>query len=252
MRKLYAIIILLTATLAPAITNASEIFETAEVNIDYNVSLQKIGTLTDGYTKLAEQAGSPVDNVTFNNIDIGLKKVGSPDGSLTLKIYGYNNDVPLNPEYGTLFKTVSIDESAISTTCSTQTYPLNITLENAPKLWLVLEYNGTPSDTDYFVWCGEEHFSGSANWQGNYDGSSWFLPSFLGDYTYIFYSRIYYSMIPPVVPDTGFIKVSNALAFATTTASGVGTNVASLVPALGLVGALPLVFYIGRKLIIKI
>jgi len=94
------------------------------------------------YPRVAQQIIAPTSgNPRLGRVVVKLSKTGSPTGTLYIRLYSDNNDVP-----GSALTTIaSVDVSTLSTSSTTYTYDYTYQLTAGAKYWIVLEYTGGSS-----------------------------------------------------------------------------------------------------------
>lgn len=109
----------------------------------------------------------------------------------------------------------------------------------------VKSVNYAPTDVDFVALCGEN--TGGNNdiflvlydvdtaSQSGYLNTVWRAP-------FITYGTLF------VEPDEGFLRFNSALNFATSTANGVASNIPNVLAILGLTGAVPVLFFVARRI----
>lgn len=136
---------------------------------DCQISIKTLSV--PGYQKLAQgfQSGSAAD---VGVVDLWLKKVGSPTGNLTAKIYSDSGGNP-NTLLGT---STNVAASSLGTSYGTISFafasPVNVS--TSTQYHLVLETSDSQSNSNYVVSGADASSPGYANGQlRGYDGASW-------------------------------------------------------------------------------
>jgi len=116
------------------------------------IEMMEVATYNDGADKLA-QSFQVTGAQTLKTINLWLKKVGSPTGTLTLRIETDNSGEPS----GTLVDanaTATVAESSLSTSYGdiTFTFTNSFSISGSTTYWIVLSTDRAVSETNYVQW----------------------------------------------------------------------------------------------------
>lgn len=137
------------------------------------IEMMEVATWTDGDEKLA-QSFEVTGAQTVGSVKLWLKKVGSPTGNLTVKLYDDNSGEPGSLVTNGTSNTVAA--SGLSTSYGWIEFQFGTapSLSGSTTYWLVLETADSADESDYVVWGADGSSPGYTDGEMvAYDGSSW-------------------------------------------------------------------------------